>query len=107
MLIPTAVMDVDLLCCIRFIIGIFVRQAQRNLPGLRKMYGKFREMDAEAGVEALADFIREIGLPTTLREVGVEKKEDLKEIADSCYLVDGSYKKMTHEEILEIFLECF
>ena len=38
---------------------------------------------AEAGVEALADFIREIGLPTTLREVGVEKKEDLKEIADS------------------------
>ncbi len=62
---------------------------------------------AEAGVEALADFIREIGLPTTLREVGVEKKEDLKEIADSCYLVDGNYKKMTHEEILEIFLECF
>ena len=55
----------------------------------------------------MADFIREIGLPTTLREVGVEKKEDLKEIADSCYLVDGSYKKMTHEEILEIFLECF
>ena len=62
---------------------------------------------AEAGVEALADFIREIVLPTTLREVGVEKKEDLKEIADSCYLVDESYKKMTHEEILEIFLECF
>lgn len=44
-LIPTAVMDVDLLCCIRFIIGISVRQAQRNLPGLRKMYGEFREMD--------------------------------------------------------------
>ena len=44
-LIPTAVMDVDLLCCIRFIIGISVRQAQRNLPGLRKMYGKFQEMD--------------------------------------------------------------
>lgn len=69
--------------------------------------GRTDEEMAEAGVEALADFIREIGLPTTLREVGVEKKEDLKEIADSCYLVDGSYKKMTHEEILEIFLECF
>ena len=59
-IIPTAVMDVDLLCCIRFIIGhICQRQAQRNLPGLRKMYGEFREMDstdeeiAEAGVEAL------------------------------------------------------
>jgi len=69
--------------------------------------GRTDEEMAEAGVEALANFIREIGLPTTLREVGVEKKEDLKEIADSCYLVDGSYKKMTHEEILEIFLECF
>ena len=69
--------------------------------------GRTDEEMAEAGVEALADFIREIGLPTTLREVGVEKKEDLKEIADSCYLVDESYKKMTHEEILEIFLECF
>ena len=61
--------------------------------------GRTDEEMAEAGVEALADFIREIGLPTTLREVGVEKKEDLKEIADSCYLVDGSYKKMTHEEL--------
>ena len=75
--------------------------------GLAVLHGRTDEEMAEAGVEALANFIREIGLPTTLREVGVEKKEDLKEIADSCYLVDGSYKKMTHEEILEIFLECF
>ena len=96
MLIPTAVMDVDLLCCIRFIIGISVRQAQRNLPDLRKMYGRIPrngrtdEEMAEAGVEALADFIREIGLPTTLREVGVEKKEDLKE--DCGFLLSGGWK---------------
>lgn len=62
---------------------------------------------AKAGVEALAEFIKEIGLPTTLRELGLENKDNLKEIADSCNLAPGSYKKMTHEEILEIFQECF
>ena len=62
---------------------------------------------AKAGVEALAEFIKEIGLPTTLRELGLENKDKLKEIADSCNLAPGSYKKMTHEEILEIFQECF
>ncbi len=62
---------------------------------------------AKAGVEALADFIKEIGLPTTLRELGLESQEGLKEIADSCNLAQGSYKKMTHKEILEIFKECF
>lgn len=54
----------------------------------------------------MADFIREIGLPTTLKELGVDESMDLKEIADSCPIVAGSYKKMTHEEILEIFREC-
>lgn len=62
---------------------------------------------AKAGVEALADFIKEIGLPTTLRELGVTKETPLKEIADSCNLALGSYKKMTHEEILQIFRECY
>ncbi len=62
---------------------------------------------ARAGVEALADFIREIGLPSSLRELGVDEKADLKAIADSCAISAGSYRKMTHEEISEIFKECF
>ena len=69
--------------------------------------GKAEAELAHAGVEALAGFIKEIGLPTTLRELGVTEQTPLKEIADSCPLVAGSYKKMTHEEILEIFRECF
>lgn len=69
--------------------------------------GKTEEALARAGVEALADFIREIGLPTTLRELGVTECTDLKAIADSCNLVFGSYRKMTHEEILKIFQECY
>ncbi|HIZ56658.1 MAG TPA: iron-containing alcohol dehydrogenase [Firmicutes bacterium] len=69
--------------------------------------GKSQSELAEAGVDALAAFIKEIGLPTTLRELGVTEQTDLKKIADSCIIVPGSYKKITHEEILEIFKECF
>lgn len=69
--------------------------------------GKADEEIALAGVEALADFIKEIGLPTTLRELGVTERTDLKEIADSVSAVPGSYKHLTHEEILEIFKECY
>lgn len=52
-------------------------------------------------------FIKEIGLPTTLRELGITDKNLLKEIADSCGISAGSYKTMTHEEILMILNECF
>lgn len=69
--------------------------------------GKTEEELACAGVEALAEFIREIGLPTTLRELGVDDSTDLKAIADSCNLAPGSYKKMTYEELLKIFQECY
>ena len=57
-------------------------------------------------IDALADFIKALGLPTTLKELGVDKAQ-LKEIADSCGISQGSYKPMTHEEILEIFQECY
>lgn len=69
--------------------------------------GKTEEETALAGIEALADFIKEIGLPTTLKELGVTDKSVLKEIADTCGISSGSYKKMTPEEILEIFQECY
>ena len=69
--------------------------------------GRTGEELARAGVEVLADFIKEIGLPTTLRELGVNESTDLKAIADSCNLATGSYKKMTYEEILKIFQECY
>lgn len=67
---------------------------------------KADEEIALAGIEALENFILEIGLPVTLRELGVDEKTNLKEIADSCAIVPGSYRKMSHEEILEIFKEC-
>ena len=69
--------------------------------------GKTEEETALAGVEALAEFIKEIGLPTTLRELGVTEQTNLKEIANTVPIVPGSYKQMSHEEILEIFKECY
>ena len=69
--------------------------------------GKSAEEIALAGINALANFIKEIGLPTTLRELGITDKNLLKEIADSCGISAGSYKTMTHEEILMILNECF
>lgn len=68
--------------------------------------GKTGEELGRAGIEALAAFIKEAGLPTTLRELGANDETDLKAIADSCNLASGSYRKMTHEEIFEIFKEC-
>lgn len=68
--------------------------------------GRTDEELALAGIDALADFIREIGLPATLKELGADKAQ-LGEIADSCAISRGSYKVMTHEEILKIFQECY
>ena len=67
--------------------------------------GKTDEEIAAAGVEALADFIREIGLPVTLRELGVDESVDLDAVTASCNIAPGSYKKMSHEEITRIFQE--
>lgn len=80
-------------------------QFATNVWGISKE-GKTDEELAILGVEALSNFIKEIGMPTTLKELGVDDHINLKEIADSCNISNGSYKKMTHEEILQIFEEC-
>lgn len=69
--------------------------------------GRTDEETALAGIEALEDFILEIGLPVTIQELNVDEHIDLKAIADSCAIVPGSYKKMSHNEIYEILKECF
>lgn len=82
----------------------FVRFA-KNVWGIAPE-SKTEEELALASIQALANFIREIGLPATLKELDVNQSQ-LKEIADSCSISQGSYKVMTHEEILEIFQECY
>ena len=82
----------------------FVKFAENVWAIPRK--GKTDEELALAGIEALADYIQEVGLPTTLKELGVEKAQ-LKEIANFCGISQGSYKRLTHQEIYQIFQECY
>ncbi|MEY8420787.1 iron-containing alcohol dehydrogenase [Oscillospiraceae bacterium 44-5] len=69
--------------------------------------GKSEKELARAGVEALADFIKELGMPSTLRELGVTEETPLEEIANTVPLTPGGYGKLTHKDVLNIFKECF
>ena len=60
---------------------------------------------AEAGIEKLRDFIKELELPLTLRELGATE-EMLPKIANSTVL-GGAYKVMTAEDILTILKQCY
>lgn len=71
--------------------------------------GKSDEELAIAGIDALADFIKECGLPTHLTELKTKAKitEDmLKEVADSTNIIQTGYGVLTHEEIYSILKEC-
>ena len=61
---------------------------------------------AKRGIEELDKFIKEIGLPTTLKELDITDKEMLKKVADSSNITAGCSKQLTHDEIYEILLEC-
>ncbi len=65
-----------------------------------------QEETALAGVEALAAFIKEIGLPTTFAELGIPEDTDLRAVADSTNITAGCCKKLTHDEIYQILTEC-
>nr|WP_325305145.1 iron-containing alcohol dehydrogenase [uncultured Oscillibacter sp.] len=76
----------------------------RNVWGIEEK--ETAEETARACVEALADFIKEIGLPASFTEMGISPDTDFKAVADSCNLTAGCCKELTHEEILEILKEC-
>ena len=62
---------------------------------------------ARAGIDALEGFAAELGLPGTLKALGVTDKDGLKQIAASCHYSPGGYRKLGSDEMLEIFQECF
>ena len=69
--------------------------------------GKTREETALAGIQALADFIKEIGLPTNFAELGIEADEAmLRAVAETSNIQAGCCRKLTAEEIFEILMEC-
>jgi alcohol dehydrogenase YqhD (iron-dependent ADH family) len=89
-------------------LGKFVRFAERVWGKDRDDYDSDEAL-ALAGIEELESFIKEMGLPSTLREIGFGKEEYkmLPEIAESCYISQGAFRPLTKGEILEIYEECW
>lgn len=64
-----------------------------------------KEEAAITGIEKIAEFIKELKLPLTLRELGATE-EMLPLIANST-VVGGGYKEMQAEDILYVLKECY
>ena len=64
---------------------------------------------AEAGVDALADFVKECGLPVKLNELTVKAEitpELLRKVADTTNIIKCNPRELSHDEIFEILMEC-
>ena len=59
------------------------------------------EQIAEAGLSAMEDWMKEIGVCLHIAELGVTP-EMFDGIAKGSFILDGGYRKLTHEEIIEI-----
>lgn len=72
----------------------------------REVFGKD---SAEAGIEALADFIRACGLPSRMGELKSRVEitpELLRQVADTCNVIQCNPRELSRDEIYEILMEC-
>ena len=67
--------------------------------------GLTKDEIALEGINCLERFAREIGIPSTLRELGATE-DMLPLIAKSSY-EGGGYKHMTHDDILNVLKKCY
>ena len=69
--------------------------------------GKTEDEIACEGIRALADFIKEVGLPTTFTEMNVNLNDDtVRKIAESTVITAGCCKKLTVDDIEQILIQC-
>lgn len=64
---------------------------------------------AEAGVDALENFIKECGLPTKmgqLQSIVEITPEVLRQVADTCNIIKAGPRELDREEIYQILMEC-
>ena len=64
---------------------------------------------AEKGIEALKRFIKECGLPTRMSELQSKMEitsEILRQVADTCNIVQSGPRELSRDEIYEILMEC-
>lgn len=80
----------------------FVRYAE-NVWGVDAT-GKTKEEVALQGIDKLAEFIEEMGIPTTLRELGAT--EEMLPLIAKTTVKGGGYKQMDESDILTVLKEC-
>ena len=71
--------------------------------------GRTTEELAAAGIDALEDFIAEIGLPAKLSDMGIEGEgvdEMLRAVADSTIIIPTCPRVLDADEVYEILEEC-
>lgn len=64
---------------------------------------------AQAGMEALADFIKECGLPTKMGELKSKVEitpEILRNVADTCNVIKCNPRELSRDEIYDLLMEC-
>lgn len=66
-----------------------------------------KDMIALKGIENLEHFIKQLGLKSSLRELGITDKNCLQDIAASVSISTGSYRRLNQKEILEILMEAY
>lgn len=81
----------------------FVRYAE-NVWGVDAT-GKTKEEIALQGIDKLAEFIKEMGIPTTLRELGAT--EEMLPLIAKTTVKGGGYKQMDESDILTVLKECY
>ena len=81
----------------------FVRYAE-NVWGVDAT-GKTKEEIALQGIDKLAEFIKEMGIPTTLRELGAT--EEMLPLIAKTTVKGGGYKQMDESDILRVLKECY
>lgn len=89
----------------------YYRHIMKDAPEKFTRFAKevFGADTAEAGVDALEDFIRECGLPTKMSQLKSTVEitpEVLRQVADTCNIIKCNPRKLDREEIYQILMEC-
>ena len=90
---------------------VYYRHIVKDAPEKFTRFAKevFRVDSAEAGVDALEDFIRECGLPTKMSQLKSTVEitpEVLQQVADTCNIIKCNPRELGREEIYQILMEC-
>lgn len=89
----------------------YYRHVVKDAPEKFARFAKevFGADTAEAGVEALSDFIKACGLPVKMSELKSKTEitpELLRNVADTCNVIKCGPRELSRDEIYQILMEC-